>query len=452
MSSQYPWLESRDHHSPSTPVDVLTVYTDGSCLNNGAANARARAGIWYGTGDPRNLAIRVPGPTQTNQAGEVLAIQHVAALTPPSRPLHIISDSRYAIDGLTTHLQKWRDRGWTGVDNADISKSAVTTFEWVKGHSDSVGNDGADELASQGTQLEPPTDIDLWVPNNWNLTGVKAASLTQAIVYTRVRMAHPPEPRPVVEENLDKTLYCVHNHLGGTYPHRGRIWKSLRHKDISRKISDFLWRVMHNSLKVGKFWAHIPNLEERSTCHLCDEEDTINRILAECVAPECLRIWALCKHLWNLKASVIPWLGKHLGNLLGAPLADFTTPDGKRQPGLSRLYRIMMTESAHLIWRLRCERRIDRKGETHSLTEIDRKWLTAMNMRVTMDSELTKPKYGKRKLPKHVVLRTWSNILDRDCDLPLDWIDHRVFSGWTQSRHVRGSNRLLHKSTYTFTQ
>ncbi|KAI0682197.1 hypothetical protein BC835DRAFT_1300074 [Cytidiella melzeri] len=100
-------------HQPPTPAirrrDFLTVYTDGSCLNNGAANACAGAGVWYGTDDSRNLAIRVPGPTQTNQAGEVLAIQRVAALTPPSRPLHIISDSRYAIDGLTTHLQKWRD-------------------------------------------------------------------------------------------------------------------------------------------------------------------------------------------------------------------------------------------------------------------------------------------------------------------------------------------------------
>ncbi|KAI0699831.1 ribonuclease H-like domain-containing protein [Cytidiella melzeri] len=116
-------------HCPPTPAirrsDVLTVYTDGSCLNNGAANARAGAGVWYGTGDPRNLAIRVPRATQTNQAGEVLAIQRVAALTPPSRPLHIISDSRYAIDGLTTHLQKWRDWEWTGVDNADFFQSAA---------------------------------------------------------------------------------------------------------------------------------------------------------------------------------------------------------------------------------------------------------------------------------------------------------------------------------------
>ncbi|KAI0694274.1 hypothetical protein BC835DRAFT_1205834, partial [Cytidiella melzeri] len=91
--------------------------------------------------------------------------------------------------------------------------------------------------------------------------------------------------------------------------------------------------------------------------------------------------------------------------------------------GLSQFYRIMMTKSTHLIWRLRCERHIDRKGEPHSIREIDWKWLTAMNIRVIMDSELTKPKYSKRKLPKQLVLQTWSNVLNRDHDLPLDWID-----------------------------
>ncbi|KAI0682199.1 hypothetical protein BC835DRAFT_1300062, partial [Cytidiella melzeri] len=218
--------------------------------------------------------------------------------------------------------------------------------------------------------------------------------------------------------------------LGGCYPTRGSIWKSLRHKDISRKISDFLWRTMHNSLKVGKFWAHIQDLEHRRTCTLCDEEDSIDHILVECSAPDCTRIWALCESLWHIKTPTVPWPGKHIGNLLGAPLANFTTPDGKRQPGLSRLYCIMMTESAHLIWRLRCEQRIDRGGKKHSLREIDRKWLTAMNMQVTIDSELTKLKYGKQKLPKQLVLRTWSGILNHDRDLPLDWIEYRVFSGY----------------------
>ncbi|KAI0699470.1 ribonuclease H-like domain-containing protein [Cytidiella melzeri] len=334
------------------------VYTDGSCIHNGAANARAGTGVWYGPNDPRNLATRVPGSPQTNQTGEILAIQRAAALAPPAQPLHIISDSRYTIDGLTVHLPKWRDRGWVGVNNALLfqstayhlqKRSAVTTFEWVKGHTGLEGNEGADKLASLGAAKELPDDVDFTIPNQWNLTGVKITALTQAVAYAGIKLAKPPTPRTAAETNLDKTYHCVHDHLGGQYPTRATIWKSLRHKDIERKISNFLWKAMHHALRVGNYWTHIQSLEYRANCSICGEEDSIAHILTECDAPECTRIWTLCENLWRQKAPDIPWPGKHIGNILGAPLADFKTTNGRRLTGPSRLYRIMMTESAHLI-------------------------------------------------------------------------------------------------------
>ncbi|KAF9780845.1 hypothetical protein BJ322DRAFT_1011739, partial [Thelephora terrestris] len=54
----------------------LTVYTDGSCIGNGTAEARAGSGVWYAPQDPRNASIRVPGKAQSNQVGELLAILH----------------------------------------------------------------------------------------------------------------------------------------------------------------------------------------------------------------------------------------------------------------------------------------------------------------------------------------------------------------------------------------
>ena len=33
----------------------LVVYTNGSCVNNGKANAKAGSGVWYGDNDPRNV-------------------------------------------------------------------------------------------------------------------------------------------------------------------------------------------------------------------------------------------------------------------------------------------------------------------------------------------------------------------------------------------------------------
>ncbi|KAJ6537144.1 hypothetical protein B0H19DRAFT_858137, partial [Mycena capillaripes] len=58
---------------PEPDEEPVIVYTDGSSKNNGTADAQAGAGVFFGDGDIRNRAIRVPdelGPS--NQVGEVL--------------------------------------------------------------------------------------------------------------------------------------------------------------------------------------------------------------------------------------------------------------------------------------------------------------------------------------------------------------------------------------------
>ncbi|KAF6750667.1 hypothetical protein DFP72DRAFT_817405, partial [Ephemerocybe angulata] len=58
--------------APTTP-DV-ELYTDGSCVNNGTADARCGSGVWYGEDDPRNQALRVDLPEQSNNVGELVAV------------------------------------------------------------------------------------------------------------------------------------------------------------------------------------------------------------------------------------------------------------------------------------------------------------------------------------------------------------------------------------------
>ncbi|KAJ7498119.1 hypothetical protein B0H11DRAFT_1856682 [Mycena galericulata] len=89
--------------------------------------------------------------------------------------------------------------------------------------------------------------------------------------------------------------------------------------------------------------------------------------------------------------------------------------------GITRLFRILVSESAHLIWRLRCERVIQQKGPA-SIQEIHKRWLKTMNNRLALDRVLTdKLKYGKRSLKKPVVLDTWRKVLKNEETLPRDW-------------------------------
>lgn len=128
-----PTAQSRDPAARKTfelPSEAITVYTDGSADKNSDYDASAGGGIYYGPNHRKNKAIRMYGPTQTNQAGEIAAIYHLAkAEVGLPGPLHIVSDSRYAIDGLTVNLPKWEAKGFAGVENTRYFQAAAS---WLR--------------------------------------------------------------------------------------------------------------------------------------------------------------------------------------------------------------------------------------------------------------------------------------------------------------------------------
>ena len=79
------------------PPIQLTVYTDGSCLQNGSNNARSGGGVWFSNGHPLNRVICVPGWDQSNQAGEIAAVVVALQSVPWDADLTIITDSQYVI-------------------------------------------------------------------------------------------------------------------------------------------------------------------------------------------------------------------------------------------------------------------------------------------------------------------------------------------------------------------
>ena len=117
-----------------------------------------------------------------------MAIVKALDITPKGDALTIISDSMYAIQGIVENLRKWEDQGWMNVHNADIfqkiayeldTRGGKTHFQWVKGHSGNLGNDGADEKANEGALKASPDEISLKVPKEYMLQGARLSSMTQ---------------------------------------------------------------------------------------------------------------------------------------------------------------------------------------------------------------------------------------------------------------------------------
>jgi ribonuclease HI len=231
------------------------VYTNGSCLHNGTDDAKAGIGLWYAPNDPRNLSLHLPPPHLTNNAGELVAILVATQRAPPLAPLFIISDSTYAIKGLTSHLSSWEDHGWINIPNTDLfraiastlrSRSDPTSFIKVQGHSGDPGNNAADGAALAGTLRDTPDDINTHVRSGLQPLGAKLQSMTQALLYKGILSQSTTPERPASRLCLSLVKAGVRSRTTFSPTDRA-IWKSVRSKDISCNIRSFLWKYLHNA-------------------------------------------------------------------------------------------------------------------------------------------------------------------------------------------------------------
>jgi ribonuclease HI len=165
----------------------VVVYTDGGSRGNGNAGAKAGCGVYFGPRDPRSVSwqqhvlqpgaftdvehrnVQEPlkGDVQTNNRAELVAMARAIDHVPIDRDLHIISDSEYSKNCLTSWVAGWERNGWRNSKNKEVVNkdiiqpilarirerekcNAKTLITWVKAHAIDEGNIAADALANQG--------------------------------------------------------------------------------------------------------------------------------------------------------------------------------------------------------------------------------------------------------------------------------------------------------------
>lgn len=202
-----------------------------------------------------------------------------------------------------------------------------------------------------------------------------------------------------------------------------KLWLSLKHEDIRLPISDFLWKMMHGALRCGNFWAKISGLEERVQCPHCETIETQEHILVKCKAAGQREIWKLAAELWN--KTDFKWPSMSHTEALTFGMRRWRRKGSKEEEqSANRLWRILISESIHLIWKLRCERKIQHEGEvgwTHHASAIQSRWMYALNSRLLLDREMARPRRAHRPIPADLVLNTWVSTLKDKDSLPKDW-------------------------------
>lgn len=138
--------------------NTLRIYTDGACAGNPGP------GGWGVMLQYANNTKEIFGyelQTTNNRMEIKAAIEALKVLKNSyMHNIEIYTDSKYLQDGITKWIHKWLKNNWRTssnklVKNSDLwqqlylelDKHNHVLWYWVKGHSDSAGNDAADKLA-----------------------------------------------------------------------------------------------------------------------------------------------------------------------------------------------------------------------------------------------------------------------------------------------------------------
>ncbi|CAG8616322.1 20047_t:CDS:2, partial [Racocetra persica] len=128
----------------------IQVWTDGLSFNNGTKKAQADIGVFWKDNDPNNLSKRLPGSEQTNNRAEIYAIIRTLEICEnKTKPLEIMTDSKYIISIIKDWAEKWEKNRYM----------KTVQLVHVRGHLGNYSNEQADRLAKLGSLKEAVTEI-----------------------------------------------------------------------------------------------------------------------------------------------------------------------------------------------------------------------------------------------------------------------------------------------------
>jgi ribonuclease HI len=102
-------------------LDMIRMYTDGACVNNGGADPRAGIGVHFPDYDEYDISERLAG-RQTSNRAEIEAVRsglEMARILGHDNAT-VYTDSNFVIKSMTEWLPLWKINGWRTSDSRDV--------------------------------------------------------------------------------------------------------------------------------------------------------------------------------------------------------------------------------------------------------------------------------------------------------------------------------------------
>jgi ribonuclease HI len=141
--------------------DIIKVYTDGSCINNGKEGSKGGIGIFFGDNDVRNVSKQLKSDKITNNVAELSALNEALDILKDEKGKVVVyTDSKYVILCCTSYGEKQSMKNWLDdIPNKELVRIVYDKLkckdniilEYVRGHNNNYGNEMADKLAKEAS-------------------------------------------------------------------------------------------------------------------------------------------------------------------------------------------------------------------------------------------------------------------------------------------------------------
>lgn len=300
---------------------------------------------------------------------------------------------------------------------------ATTPMPLFQLSSNSIPPDLAEVANSITPCLLPSLEIVTNPFQLWTVSRARLHTLNQSQLYHHLNKMSPTPYQRSTTVNMAKAQHAIaeyNNH----FPEPQVLWKAIWPPTFRCKHKDFLWKSMHDVYKIGDFWLHT-QFTECAYCPQCPNfMESMEHILTDCTDGPQSVAWGQAKKLWTQKTN-IRWPAVSFGTILGCRAIHFPKHNSSHRLGLERFYKILITESAHLIWVIRCEHLFGREdrlpGHNPTTKEIQARWAKLLNICFNLDRAITRTQMGEQALPYKPYLDTWEGTFANSNSLPEDW-------------------------------
>ncbi|EJD51084.1 hypothetical protein AURDEDRAFT_57515 [Auricularia subglabra TFB-10046 SS5] len=245
--------------------------------------------------------------------------------------------------------------------------------------------------------------------------GIALRCLTQGLANKGIRKAR--SERMVERRKTVESIGIIKEAMREFYgkpPTTRQIWQDLRSGSLTRQAREFLWKAIHGVHKTGAYFKNMKQpWSDYATCPACGVEESLEHILLDCPQSGQQDVWVLVD---DFLAKMGLQVDVTYGLILGCASVRVRDRFTDRILRLERIFKIVVSESAFLIWKIRCEARMEHGGdpEWHLPKDaIAERWWKVIRRRKHQDiASVDKVRYGKKAKPKGEIYETWRDPLD----------------------------------------